>query len=185
VSSLVVTDGTGAVTVTAGDSTSVSISAQVTYSGTRPQISRHIVGRTLTVGYSCGDCGVAFRITVPHRMNVAVNVGTGQITLTGLAGDLDIQAGVGTINGTGLSAAAARFDAGTGQVDVAFTEAPRQVTAMSNTGAVSIRAPSSVPYRVAATSQLGSVNVALPQSASASHVITATSEIGSVTVSAS
>jgi hypothetical protein len=185
VSSLVVNDGVGAVTVTAGDSASVSITARVTYSGSLPQISRRVSGRTLTVGYPCGNCGVAFRITVPRQMNVTVDDGAGQVILTGLAGDLDVQAGEGAIFGTGLSAATARFQTGTGEIDVAFSAAPHQVTATSGTGAVVVRAPSSVPYQVTANGQLGSVNVALPQSASASHVITASAGLGSVTVEAS
>jgi hypothetical protein len=182
VTTLIVNDGTGEVSITGGATNTVSIVARIVYTGSRPSVSRSISGRTLTLGYSCADCGVRFQITVPRSMNVTANTQAGQVSLAGLAGALDVKTGVGAIEGSDLSAATARFQAGTGLDAVTYTAPPRQLSATSQTGTVTVRVPSSVSYRVTADSQLGVVNVSVPRAASSGHVISASSITGVVTV---
>ena len=201
VSGLIVNDSVGSVSVSGGSGTGVSVTATIHYSSGSPSITHTISGHALTLGYSgCTDCGAAFTVTVPRTASVtiheqtghvtvagiasdvAVGDDTGGVTMTGLTGDVSVQDGIGGVSGTGLSATQASFQDGTGSIDVGFTAAPRQLSAVTQTGAVSIRVPSGMAYQVKAGSKVGSVHVSVPQSPAASRVITATTTIGAVSV---
>lgn len=203
VSSMIVNDTAGSVAVAGGPGSEVSVTAKIYYRASRPTVSDTVSGRTLALGYSgCTDCGVAFTITVPRAVgvtvhertgkvtvadlagNVAVSDDTGMVTVAGLTGDVSVQAGSGGIGGTGLSAARASFRDTVGAIDVAFTAPPRLLTAVTDTGMVSVQVPPGTTYRVNASSQLGLVDDSVPQSPTATHVITASSSIGMVSVSA-
>ena len=202
VSSLIVNDTAGSVSVTSGSGSEVSVAAKIYYRTSRPSISHTVSGRTLTLGYSaCADCSVAFTVTVPRAASVTINEHTGEVAVANLAGDVSVsddtgtvamasltgdvsvQNGSGAINGTGLSTARASFRDLNGIIDVAFTAPPRQLSAVSDTGTVSVQVPSGVTYKVDASSQLGVIDVSVPQSPTATHVITATTDTGPVSVS--
>lgn len=202
VGSLIVNDTAGSVAVTAGSGSEVSVTAKIYYRTSRPSISHTVSRRTLALGYSaCADCGVAFTITVPRAASVTINEHTGKVTvasvagdvsvsddtgmisLTDLSGDVSVHDGTGAISGTGLSAARASFSDRDGMTELTFTAPPRQLIAESGTGMVSIRVPSGTTYRVEASSKLGMVDDSVPQSAAATHMITATTGTGMVSVS--
>jgi len=202
VSSLDVTDTAGSVSVAAGSGSAVSVTARIYYRTSRPVISHDVSGQTLTLGYSaCADCGVAFTVTVPRAVSVTVDEHTGRVAvanlagevsvsdqtgtveLTNLSGDVSVQDGTGTIGGSGLSSPRAAFRDRTGMIDVVFSDAPDQLSATSDTGMVSVQVPSGTTYKVTATSGVGMVDDSVPQSSSATHVITATTSTGMVTVS--
>ena len=184
VSSLVVNDTAGSVSVSSGSGSGVSVTATIYYHTSKPSITHTISGQALTLGYSgCTACGVAFTITVPRTASVAIHEQTGHVTVTSLAGDVYVQNHIGSISGTSLSAARASFQNGVGSIDVTFTAAPRQLSAVSRTGRVSVRVPSGNAYQVNASSKVGSVKVSVPQSPATTHLITATVTIGTVSVS--
>ena len=103
--------------------------------------------------------------------------------MTALTGNVSARDGTGNVSGTGLSAMRASFHDNTGGVDVSFTAAPRQLSAVSGTGHVSVHVPPGTVYQVNASSQVGKVNVFVAQSPSAVHVITAITSVGGVSVS--
>jgi hypothetical protein len=202
VSSMIVKDGAGSVSVAAGSGSEVSVTAKIYYRTDRPAISHAVSGRTLSLGYSaCADCGVTFTVTVPRAASVTIDEHTGEVTVANLAGDVSVndetgmvklvnltgdvsvRDGTGEVIATGLSSALATFRDGTGMIDVAFNVAPRQVSAVSETGMVAVRVPSGTTYKVTASSQTGLVDDSVPQSAAATHVITATTRTGMVSVS--
>ena len=74
---------------------------------------------------------------------------------------------------------------GTGMISAGFTAPPQQIFARSGIGSVAIRVPSGTAYRVAASTQEGSVRVSVPRAAASSHVIQATTGTGTVTVTGS
>lgn len=183
VTALVVNDPVGSVNVTGGATGSVSVTARLYYRGAEPSVSRQLSAKTLTLGYSCGNCGVSFQITVPSDAGVTVNGGTSHVGLTGLAGDLSASTDVGSITGTGLSGAQGQFRTGTGAATLAYTAPPSRLNVTTGTGAISVRVPTSVAYSVSASTGLGSANVGVSESQSADHVISATANVGAVTVS--
>jgi hypothetical protein len=202
VSSLIVNDTVGSVSVSSGPGSGVSVTATISYGGSRPSLTHAISGQTLTLGHSaCTSCGVAFAVTVPRMAAVAIRLRTGNVTVADLGGDLSVvddtgavtmtsligdvfvQVSTGSVNGTGLSAMRASFQSRTGSIDVAFTAAPRQLSAVNGTGRVAVRLPSGTAYHVDASSQTGKVDVSVPRSSAVTHMVTAATITGRVSVS--
>jgi len=189
VSGLVVRDSVGAVSITGGDRSTVSIAARLVYRGGAPVVTRQVSGGVLELGYRCPassrDCGVAFDLVVPRGLGVTVRLGVGQIRLSGLSGTIAVSTGIGQIQASGMSGPQVRLTTGTGMISAGFTAPPQQVFAHSGIGAVAIRVPSGTAYRVTARTQIGSVRVSVPRAAAAAHVIQATTGTGTVTVTGS
>jgi hypothetical protein len=185
VSTLVVTTHVGNVTINGSAGSGVSIVQQVGYSGSQPTLTHSVSGQTLTVGYSCSFqlvCGVAYVITVPRTVNVQISTGTGAVRLSGLGGHVSVQVDAGFIDASGMSSAVASFSTGAGGIDAAFTAAPAALSATTKAGAVTLHVPSTATYQVSAHTYLGKTTISVPQATSASRTITATSDIGSVSI---
>ena len=87
VSSLIVDNTVGSVSVSSGPGSGVSVTAVISYHASRPSITHTIRGQALTLGHSaCTDCGVAFTVTVPRSASVAIHLSTGSVSVAGLAG---------------------------------------------------------------------------------------------------
>ncbi len=89
---------------------------------------------------------------------------------------------LGQIEGTGLTCPRVALTADLGAIDVAFLAPPTSVGATDQDGSVLIQVPATTSYAVTTTVSLGSQNVSVPVSGSSPHVIVATSELGSVTI---
>jgi hypothetical protein len=75
-----------------------------------------------------------------------------------------------------------RLYTGTGMISVGCTAPPRLLVANSGVGTVTIRVPVTVPYRVTARTQVGSVRVTVPRAAASGHEISASTGTGTVAV---
>jgi hypothetical protein len=113
---------------------------------------------------------------------VAASSELGDVTLKGLSGQVTASTGNGAINATDLTAAQVALSSQAGNVTAAFSVAPEHVTASSQMGNVVLRLPETVPYDVTASTQLGSTSIKLPRSSGSGHVVKASSQLGSVTV---
>jgi len=188
VSMLVVDGQIGDITVVGSNRSGAEVVTQAAYSSTAPTITRTVSGTTLTVGYTCAmqiACGVAFVIAVPSGTAVHATTDTGAIRLTGLAGPVRAKADAGLIDASGLTAQSASFSTDVGGIDVTFTSPPRDVTAGTRVGAITIRVPVTVAYRVTANAIVGRVTVSVPPGAGAARTITARTDVGSVSVTPS
>ena len=188
VSTVVVISHVGNVSVTGGSGSSVSVTEQATYSKTRPDTTRTISGQTLTVTYSCPSqlvCAVAYTVQVPRGVTVRAQAGAGAVRLAGLAGDVTATAKVGIIYATGLSGSSVSLTADGGGISASFTAAPAMLRAIARVGSVDLRVPGTVSYKVSADAHIGHADVGVRQSSSSGHVITATTDVGSIKVSAS
>jgi hypothetical protein len=185
VSTLVITGHAGDVTVTGGAGPGTSVTEEVTYSKTPPATTRTFGGGTLTVTYNCPAeivCTVSYDIQVPRNAAVQVTTAAGGIRLSGLAGNVTAQADVGIITADGLSGPSASLTTTVGAITAAFTAAPATVRATANVGAVTVRVPAGTSYQVSADARIGKATISVPQSPSASHVITATTDVGTILV---
>jgi hypothetical protein len=106
----------------------------------------------------------------------------GDVTLTSLSGPVTASTNAGTINATDLQAAQVVLSSQEGDISAAFAASPAHVTASSKLGDVILRLPENVAYDVIASTKLGSTSITAPRSARSGHVIRASSELGSVTV---
>jgi hypothetical protein len=188
VSTVVVISHVGNITVTGGSGSSTSVTEQATYSKKRPDTTRTISGKTLTVTYTCPSqlvCAVAYTVQVPRGVTVRAQASAGAVTLSDLAGNVTATAKVGIIYATRLSGSAVSLTADGGGISASFTAAPATLRAVARVGTVDLHVPGSVAYKVSADAHVGHAEVGVRQSSSSGHVITATTDVGSINVSAS
>jgi hypothetical protein len=188
VSTAVIISHVGNITVTGGSGPGVSVTQHVYYSRTPPATTRTVSGNTLTVTYHCHAqvvCGVAYTLAVPRSVAVRATAGAGAVRLTGLAGSLTATADAGNITATGLASASVSLTTRVGGVSAGFTAAPATVQATTNVGAITVRVPGTVSYKVTADTRVGKTTISVPQSASSGHAITATTDVGVIVVAPS
>jgi hypothetical protein len=186
VSTVVVISHVGDVTVTAGSATSVT--QQIAYSSTPPVTSRTISGGTLTVAYSCPTqvvCGVAYVLEVPRGTTVQVTAGAGAIRLSGLAANVTAKASVGLIDATGLTGASVSLTTGVGGITASFAAPPALLQVLTRVGAINLRIPGAASYKLSTHAHLGKTTVSVPQSSSSSRTITATTDLGAISITPS
>jgi len=106
----------------------------------------------------------------------------GSVRLTGLAGSVTAKADVGLINATGLTSASVSLTTRVGGISATFTAAPTAVRASANVGAIRVRVPGTTSYKIVADARVGKTTVSARQSASSSHAITATTDVGAIVV---
>jgi hypothetical protein len=185
VSTVIVISHAGNVTVTGGGGSATSVTQQATYSKTPPVTTRAVSGGILTITYSCPVqlvCGVSYVVQVPRDAAVQATAEAGAIRLSGLAGNVTAKADVGLIDATGLTGASVGLTTEAGGITAAFATPPAAVQAVARVGAITLRVPGGVSYRVAANAHVGKATISVPQSSSSAHVITATTDVGAITV---
>jgi hypothetical protein len=186
VSTLVVSSGAGAVTITGSQRSTVAVTEQIQFSSRPPAMTRTLAGKTLTLGYQCPHeslCAVSYHIQVPRDVAVRVTSGAGEIQLSSLAGTVTASSGIGLISAADLTSRTASFTTSQGEIDAVFTAAPMTVHATTNQGAINLRVPGTVSYDVnAPPGELDSAIVTIPRSSSSRHVIDATCKTGSLLI---
>ena len=188
VSTVVIVSHVGNITVTGGSGPAVSVTQQVYYSKTPPTTTRTVSGNTLTVTYDCRAqivCGVTYTLAVPRSVAVRATAVAGAVRLAGLAGSVTAKTDAGNITATGLASASVSLTTRIGGISASFTAAPTTVQASTNVGAITVRVPGSVSYTVTADARVGKTAIKVPQSASSGYVITATTDVGVITVAPS
>jgi hypothetical protein len=113
---------------------------------------------------------------------IAASDQLGNVTLTDVGGTITAITAEGTISAASLSAAQVTLSSQDGDITADFAVSPARVTASSQLGDVTLRLPGTVTYDVDASTQLGDTSVTVPRSATAQHIVKASSELGSVTV---
>lgn len=187
VAELVVHVRAGNVLVAGADKAGISVTEHISYSAVAPAITRRLAGGTLELSYSCpaeADCGVSYDILVPRDLELRLADGAGSIKLSSLAGQVAAAVGAGPISCQALSGSHVTLSTGAGDIDAVFTAAPAAVDATSQAGAVTLRLPAQDRYRVIATAGVGETRVSVPRNSVSQHIVTATTRVGNVTVSA-
>jgi hypothetical protein len=186
VTAVIINGGSGSIDVTGSSRSTVSVSQQVTYSGKPPAATRALRGTTLTLSYKCPTelvCGISYTVQVPAGVAVSVGAGAGAVTLTSLAGTVTARADAGLITAVDLRSADASFKSNAGGVVATFSVAPRTLTAATNVGPITLTVPGSVGYRLSTHTVVGSSTITVRRSASSAHSISASSDLGSISVS--
>jgi putative adhesin len=188
VTTLVVKGGTGSITVTGSGRKTILVSQRASFSKTPPATTHVVSGTTLTLGYTCPAqlvCGMAYDVQVPRGVGVRAATSAGSITLTSLAGPVTAQTNAGLISATGLSSRTADLKSNAGGINAAFTAAPGSVHASTNVGPITISVPGSASYQIQTRTYVGTSTVTVPKDAASPHTITASSDLGSITISPS
>jgi hypothetical protein len=179
----------GSVTVsgTAG-SGPVTVTETTSYSKIPPVTTHNVSGSALTLAYTCKPqllCSVSYDIKVPHGTAVHAEGREGSVTLTSLSGPVSAQTVTGLISATGLTSPSAVLKSGAGGINATFAAPPASVQASTKAGAITIAVPGSAIYQVSAHAVIGVTTVSVHHAATAPHVITAHSDLGSITISPS
>lgn len=186
VSTLVVSSGAGAVTITGSQRSTVAVTEQIQFSARPPAMMRTLAAKTLMLGYQCPHeslCAAAYDIQVPRGVAVRVVSETGEIRLSSLAGTVTAGSGAGLISAAGLTSRTASFTTSQGEINAVFAAAPMTVHVATNQGAINLRVPGTVSYEVnAPPGELDSAIVTIPRSSSSRHVIDATCKAGSLLI---
>jgi hypothetical protein len=188
VTAVVINGGSGSINVTGSSRSTVSVSQQATYSGKPPAAAHALRGTTLTLSYKCPAelvCGVSYNVQVPAGVTVSVGTGAGSVTLTSLAGTVSARASAGLITAVDLRSPVASFKSNAGGVVATFSVAPRSVTAATNVGPITLTVPGSVGYRLSTHTVVGTSTVTVRRSSGSAHSISASSDLGSISVSPS
>jgi hypothetical protein len=188
VTAVVVNGGSGSVDVTGAGRSTVSVSQQATYSSTPPKVTHVLHGTTLTMSYTCPAeivCDVSYQVQVPRGVAVSVSTSTGAVTLTSLAGTINAHASTGLITADDLRSPVATFKSNAGGVIATFSVPPRTLTATTNVGPIGLSVPGSVAYRLNTHTLVGTSTVTVHRSSSPAHSISASSDLGSISISPS
>jgi hypothetical protein len=185
VAAVVVVSHVGDVTVTGGAGPATSVLQEADYSKTPPVTTRTVHGKTLTITYSCATqlvCGVGYVVRVPRDATVQATAGAGSVQLSGLAGKVTAQTKAGVITASGLTGAAVSLTTDVGAINAAFASPPGTLRAVARVGAITLTMPGGASYQVAADAHVGKATVSVPQSSSAGHSITASTDVGAIRI---
>lgn len=185
-STVVIEGGASSITVTGSERGTVMVSQQASYTKTPPATSRRVAGATLTLSYSCEGqlvCGVEYTVQVPRGVAVRASTHAGAITLTSLGGVVSAQTDAGLITANDLTSATVTLKSNAGGIIAAFSAAPGSLSASTNIGAISVTVPGTVSYQIHTHTYVGSSRVTVHKNPASAHVITASSDLGSITIS--
>jgi hypothetical protein len=186
VTTLVIDAGSGSVDVTGADQSTVGVSQQATYS-TKPPAARHVLsGTTLTLSYGCPgelSCSISYTVQVPRAVAVRVSGGAGAVTLTSLAGPATVQTSTGLITAVNLSSAAVSLKSDAGGIIATSSAPPRSLDASTKVGAIALTVPGSVAYRISTKTFVGVSTITVRRSARSPYAISASSDVGSISIS--
>jgi hypothetical protein len=191
---IIVKGGAGKITVTGSSRATIAVTEHPYYSNsakppvTSHSVSRTVYGPTLTLSYACPaqlTCGVGYDVAVPRGIGVRVSNREGAVTLSSLAGIVEASTVAGVISATALTSQAATLTARAGAITATFAAVPFTVTATTNIGPITLTLPKSVAYKVHAHTNVGQPSISVRQSAGAVHSVTASSNLGTITINES
>lgn len=176
---LVVDLDVGALDIVAADQDTITVSAQIEVRGGNRLAAAQLLdqvrfdasqsGSTVTVtsGWPVGaewrnaSPQIDVRITVPRRTHVTIDMKAGDMTLTGVKGDIEITADVGRVRLTNVQAEK-QLSVATNVAEISFSgalTADASYRLMSNVGAIRMTLPSNSAFAIDATSNVGAVTV--------------------------
>jgi hypothetical protein len=194
----------GDITVLPGTGKRAVLSGRVNYSLVRPVVKwEHTAAGTFLVGPNCfwaGECGAELTLTVPAGEAVSASSGSGNVTASNLTGALDLgsgsgnvllghlsgplvlNAGSGNISGTYISATKVQANDSSGNVDLSFNRAPKDVDIGDGSGDITVAVPANVSYSVVAKASSGSTNIGVPTNPLSHEVIHLSAASGDISV---
>jgi len=207
-SRLVLDANNGSIHIAPGQPGRVEVDAHLHYSQLSPaKPTARLEGDRLILRDGCRNfinfiCDVTYDLRVPATLALRADSGNGDLRVSGITGELDLrtsngaissdgvpaqlrlQTGNGAITATGLHASVVDARTSNGTVQLSFLQAPRQVTARSSNGDISIAVPpQGGPWRVEAETSNGKRTIDIPTDPAASNTITARTSNGDITLS--
>ncbi len=188
VTTVIINGGNGSIDVTGSGRATIGVSQQASYSKT-PPVATHVVdGSTLTLSYTCPAelvCGVSYQLQVPRGVTVRASTGAGSITLTSLAGPVTARTSAGLITVVDMRSASSDLKSITGGIVATYSAAPATLNASTTVGPIALSVPGNVAYQISTHTLVGTSTVSVRKSATSPHSVSASSDLGSITISPS
>lgn len=172
--------------------------------GGNPRVTWEMKDDRLTLRMKCSgmvaDCSAKHRIEVPRGIAVTVEDGDGSVHAKGFAeplkirtgdgsvrvsdstGPLELHTDDGSVRALGVESRSVKASTKDGSVKLELGVVPDLVESRSDDGSITIGLPRDTSYRVETGSDDGSVDVSVPRDEASSHVVSAHTQDGSVTV---
>lgn len=186
VTGLVVDAHAAAVVIEAGDGPA-TVTEKHRYSDDKPVTAHRVDGQTLRLTESgCGNddvkCETEFHIRMPSATTAQITAQAGAVTVRGLAGDIHVTTEAGAVEGTGLSGKTVVVKTQAGAASLEFTEAPSDLQATSQVGAVEVRLPGNAAYAVEVDTDVGQSDVSVRKDAASPHRVRISTQVGAVSI---
>ncbi|MEU8914781.1 DUF4097 family beta strand repeat-containing protein [Streptomyces nigrescens] len=163
----------------------VKVTEKYVYNEQKPSPGHGVKGGRLTLeAEDCGmgrRCEVAYRVLLPRNASVHLRTSGGDITVRGATGGIDAETSGGDITVKDSTARTTTARTSGGNVDLALSTAPDEVSGRTSGGNVTIRLPKG-SYDVEATTSGGNSKVSVPKDESSAHKVTARTSGGDVSV---
>jgi hypothetical protein len=197
----------GDIEVTTGEPGRVEVRRELKWTGSKPVFTETWSGETLTVSHDCRGriganyCAVRYIVKVPTSVAVKAEASSGNVHLSGLTGDLRLQTTSGDVTIDGASAALSvtttsgnvslkdirspkvEASASSGDIDLAFSQAPQSISIQTTSGNVTARVPDdNAPYFVEVRTTSGDRRITVDQSQDAGRAISVHATSGDVTI---
>jgi hypothetical protein len=185
---LEVDSGAAAVTVTGGGPPGkITVVQSLHWALNKPQVKLDPVGDSFRVWVVCNDgaspfavldCGADIQVKVPSGVTVRTKstsgstdirgitggvhakAASGELNLRDVGGPIEASVASGSIEGRGLWSSQVDVASRSGEIDLAFSQAPAKVDARARSGSVLIRVPAGSHYRVRTNTGSGNVELA-------------------------
>ncbi|WP_256838176.1 DUF4097 family beta strand repeat-containing protein [Ornithinimicrobium faecis] len=160
--------------------------ATAAYGFSNPDVTISVSGDTAALSATCltmwlDNCSVRWEVVVPTETAVAIDNNVGTIEVAGLAGELDVTTDVGGVVAVDFTGERVSVHSDVGDVRIAATGAPQEVTASSDTGDVVVEVPDDgTAYRVSTTTSLGTVRNDLGSDETQSRLIDVRTSVGDI-----
>jgi hypothetical protein len=178
----------GSVRVIASDRDDISLHGYISDGLGGTEHSARVRGDRLVVDAGCAFpvaywCTASYTLRVPRDTKVVLWSGSGSISVSGVAGAVDVSSQHGSINASRLRSPRVNADTDHGSVRLQFATAPRQVNAWSDHGDVEVIVPrTSDAYRVELSADHGDTRADVRTDPAESRVVHLRSDHGDVTV---
>ena len=93
-------------------------------------------------------CSVDYTLRVPDGTTVAIDTGSGDLTLGGRLGAVDVKSDSGDIKAEQLQSTTLATRTGSGDIDLGLSQAPTALTATTGSGDVDVNVPAGDAYAV-------------------------------------
>jgi ribosomal protein S27AE len=177
----------GRLTVVAADTGRVTLTGELHWAG-RPPIAVTRLDRgshRLLLSYRCAPaslCTENYRLTVPRYAAVALRQPPGQVTLSGLAGPLQITANGVHVSATGLRSATLLAKITSGDLNAGFAAPPSRVAVTLVSAQATLGLPRRAAYRISQRVTEGYVQADVPQDPAAARTVTVCIRSGELTL---
>jgi hypothetical protein len=184
---LVIEDPASDLRLVAGNGSGIEVQRWLSGTAAKPGHSSWTLnGDRLRLGTDCSglvfSCGSRFQVAVPPDVSVVVHSGSGNDTVSGLAGPLQISTGSGNITASAIRSPTVRATSNSGNVDIGFAVAPQLVDVSCSAGNATARVLTAEHrYRVVVTAD-GTALSRVPDDHQSSSVVRVSSGSGNATV---